>query len=104
MGCKGLSCQAVECDEVWTFVLKKERRLTTEERHRGDAGDFYIFVSLDPKSKAVPTFAVGKRDSATTDAFIQDLGQRVTGRPQLTTDGFRPYLDAVEQAFGGEVD
>lgn len=101
---RNLSCEAVECDELWTFVRKKERRLTKEERLRGDAGDFYIFVGLDPKSKAVPTFAVGKRDSATTDAFIQDLRRRVTGRPQLTTDGFRPYLDAVEQAFGSEVD
>lgn len=101
---RGLSCQAVEYDEVWTFVRKKERRLTKEERLRGDTGDFYLFVGLDPETKLVPSFAVGKRDSATTDAFVQDFRQRVSGRPQITTDGFRSYLDAVEQAFGGQVD
>lgn len=101
---RGLPCQVIECDEVWTFVRKKERRLSKEERLRGDAGDFYIFVGLDPDTKLIPTFSVGKRDSATTDAFVHDLRRRVTGRPQLTTDGFRPYLDAVEQAFGSQVD
>ncbi len=101
---RDIPCQAIECDEVWTLVRKKEKRLTKEERLRGDSGDFYIFVGLDPNSKLVASHAIGKRDSMTTDAFVIYLRQRVTGRPQLTTDGFRPYLDAIEQAFGSEVD
>lgn len=101
---RGVACEAVECDEVWTFVRKKEKKLTQEDRANGEAGDQYIYVGLDPDTKLVIAFAVGKRDSAMTDRFIQELRDRTVGRPQITTDGFRPYLEAVEQAFGNDVD
>lgn len=101
---KGLSCKVIECDEVWTFVRKKERKLTDEEKIIGEDGDQYIFVGLDPETKLIPAFVVGKRDSSTTNIFLWELRNRIVGHPQLTTDGFKPYLEAVEQAFGSEVD
>lgn len=100
---RAVSCEAVECDEVWTFVRKKERKLTPQERSDGEAGDQYVYVGFDPDTKLVISFAVGKRDSDTTDRFIQTLRDRTVGLPQITTDGFRPYLEAVEQAFGHDV-
>lgn len=101
---KGLNCKVIECDEVWTFVRKKERKLTNEEKMTGEVGDQYIFVGLDPDTKLVPAFVVGKRDTSTTNIFLRELRDRVIGHPQITTDGFKPYLEAVEQAFGSEVD
>lgn len=100
---RAVSCEAVECDEVWTFVRKKERKLTPKERSNGEDGDQYVYVGFDPDTKLVIAFAVGKRDSDTTDRFVQDLRDRTAGLPQITTDGFRPYLEAVEQAFGNDV-
>lgn len=97
-------CAEIEADEIWCFVGKKQRRLTEEEKAVGELGDAYTFIALDPKSKLIPVFTVGKRDWPTTHAFIGELRQRVTGRIQLSTDAFRTYVDAVEQAFGADVD
>ncbi len=99
-----LACQVVEIDEAWSFVRKKERFLTPEEKLTGEFGDQYIFVALDPQTKLVPVFRVGKRDATNTRMFIQELRNRVVGRPEITTDGFRPYIEAVERAFGADVD
>lgn len=102
---RGLTCEAVECDEVWSFVFKKQRRLTAEDvMRKPEWGDAYTFVALDPASKAVLNFTVGKRDATTTWRFIRDLRVRVNGRIQISTDGFAPYIDAVERHFGSEVD
>src|SRR5271157_5705022 len=59
---KGLNCGVIECDEIWTFVRKKERKLTDVEKVIGEAGDQYIFVGIDPDTKLIPAFVVGKRD------------------------------------------
>lgn len=101
---KSLDCKVIECDEVWTFVRKKEKRLTVVEKAIGEAGDQYIFVGIDPETKLIPAFEVGKRDGSTTNIFLQKLRDRIVGHPQITTDGFTPYLEAVEKAFGCEVD
>jgi len=101
---RSLPCKAIECDEIWTFVRKKEGNVTATERMIGKIGDQYVFVALDPETKLVPVFTIGKRDTATTNVFIQELRRRVKGHPQITTDGFKPYLEAIEMAFGGEVD
>ncbi|MDD5711790.1 MAG: DDE-type integrase/transposase/recombinase [Smithellaceae bacterium] len=100
---KDLPCQVIECDELWTFVQKKERNLSPDEKIKGKVGDQYIFVAIDPETKLVPVFAIGKRDRATTHVFVQEIRDRITGMPQITTDGFKPYVEAIEQAFGGEV-
>jgi len=101
---RNLRCAEIEADEIWCFVGKKQKRLKPEEKKAGELGDAYTFVAFDPVSKLVPVVRVGKRDWTNTGAFIHELRQRVKGRLQLSTDAFAPYADAVERAFGSEVD
>lgn len=103
---RGFHSRFLQADEIWTFSGKKEGRLTEQERLNPAIGDQYVFVALDAESKLVPTFLVGKRTGQTALAFIQDLQRRVAGngRIQLTTDGLRAYVDAVERTFGPEID
>lgn len=102
----GFHCRRIQVDEIWTFVKKKEKRLTNKERLQGEFGDQYVFVALDADTKLVPNFTVGKRDAETTLEFMIDLYRRLqgNGRIQLTSDGFKPYIEAVEEIFGGEID
>jgi IS1 family transposase len=102
---RGLTCAAIECDEIWTFIAKKERRLSETDRTlHPEYGDQYAFVAFDPATKLVPTFVVGKREGRTALQFMHDLRSRVTGRLQISTDGFAPYIEAVERAFGMDAD
>lgn len=98
-----LPCKLVQMDEIWTFVGKKEKRLEQGDNPE-ELGDQYVFVSMDSESKLIPNFRVGKRNAQTAWYFVQDLENRLANRVQLTTDGFRPYLPAVEDAFGANVD
>lgn len=93
----------LQVDEVWTFVGKKEKRLNGDD-NSSEMGDQYIFVALDAQSKLVPCFMVGKRTAVTARDFMQELQSRLAHRVQLTTDGFKPYLTAVESAFGADID
>lgn len=99
---KALPCRFVQVDEIWTYVAKKQKRVRPWDGP--DAGDQFVFVALDADTKLVPCFLVGKREAPNADTFIQNLAARVKGRIQLTTDGFRPYLVAVEAAFGASID
>lgn len=101
---RGLTCEAIEADEVWCFIRKKQKRLSPEEKLNPELGDQYTFIALDPDTKLVPVFVVGKRDPATTFHFVRELRRRLVGRLQITTDGFRPYIEAIETAFGADVD
>jgi len=99
---RGLRCKFIQCDEIWTFVQKKQRRV-----RQGDSpefGDQWVFVAMDADTKLVPTYLVGKRTATSTFSFIKDLEGRLTNRPQITTDGFRFYISAIEDCFGMEVD
>jgi IS1 family transposase len=98
-----LPCRVIQVDEIWTFVAKKEKRISHSD-NPALVGDQYVFIALDSESKIVPTFRIGKRDAANAWYFIRDLQGRLSNRVQLTTDGFRPYLPAIEDAFGGDVD
>ncbi len=97
-----LPCKLLQVDEVWTFVQKKQKYVLPNEGT--DVGDQFVFVALDANTKLIPTFAVGKRDVPVANDFMRDLKARLAHRVQLTTDGFRPYLTAVEEAFAGRVD
>ncbi len=101
---RGLNCKVIQVDEIWTFVGKKQRRLTEAEAVNRSIGDQYVFVSLDADTKLIPNYTIGKRDLRTTFEFIFDLQERLTERVQLTTDGFKPYWGAIEQAFGSDID
>jgi IS1 family transposase len=89
-------------DELWAYVGKKEKRLQPSDGP--DLGDSYTFLGIDANRKAIVSFVVGKRDYAHTAAFCKDLRARVVNRPQISSDGFHPYAEAVQRAFGHDVD
>ena len=98
-----LQCKRLQVDEIWSFVGKKQKQLKPED-DRSRLGDTWTWVALDADSKLVPCYRVGKRTGEDAQAFLKDLSSRLTNRVQLSTDGLRAYIDAVEQAFGTEVD
>ncbi|HUZ63862.1 MAG TPA: IS1 family transposase, partial [Acetobacteraceae bacterium] len=110
-GCKALmdiemrelSCRRVQVDEIWAYVAKKQRNMTGRDDPRL-VGDQWTFVALDPETKLVPTFRVGKRDLPNATAFLNDLSERLMNRVQLSSDALRAYVDAAEQAFGADID
>lgn len=95
---RNLPCERLELDELWAFVGKKQRHVLPEE-NSSRIGDTWTYVALDAETKLVPSFLVGKRDAAHTDAFIADLASRLRYRVQITTDGLRTYVDAIRGAF-----
>jgi IS1 family transposase len=99
---RNLNCGYVQCDEIWTYVGKKQRRIRKTDSE--ELGDQWVFVAMDEKTKLVPTFTVGKRTEETTWYFMQDLADRIASRVQITTDGYVFYRRHVEDAFGCEVD
>jgi IS1 family transposase len=98
-----LPSKIVQLDEIWTYCGKHER-FVTQDDNPVEVGDQYVFIAMDSESKAVINFCVGKRNGANTWSFVQDLKQRLANRVQLTTDGFRPYVNAIEDAFGADID
>ncbi|MGA9363778.1 MAG: IS1 family transposase [Bacteroidota bacterium] len=99
-----LEPKRIQLDEVWTYVSKKQARLSSEERKAGEYGDQYVFVAFDPQTKLVVAFTVGKRTLETTLSFMYDLKTRIRTRFQLTTDSFKPYYEAVDRTFGDDID
>jgi IS1 family transposase len=97
-----LPCAKIEVDEIWGFVGKKDRNLT--ESDNAELGSVWTWVALDPETKAVPVFRIGKRSAEDANVFVADLQSRVKNRIQLSSDGLNLYPPAVEAAFGGEVD
>lgn len=99
-----LPCTNLQADEVWSFVGAKERNVPRDERGRG-RGDAWIWAAVCADSKLVPCFHVGARDANAAYLFMEDLASRLAHRVQLTTDGLKVYLSAVEGAFGwGRID
>jgi transposase-like protein/IS1 family transposase len=99
---RDLQCERIQSDEIWSFIAKKKRNVRDDDP--AEFGDAWVFVGIDPQTKLIPAFAVGKRTKETTNAFIGDLAARLANRVQLTTDGFNFYIDAVEKHFGADVD
>jgi len=100
-----LNLAYIQVDELWGFIGKKEINVLPEERSNGvRVGDIWIFLATDAQTKLVPAFAVGDRNLATAERFMCDLAGRLSNRPQITSDGLRAYIWAVEQAFGSHVD
>jgi IS1 family transposase len=94
----------IECDEIWAFCYSKDRNVP--EAHEGEwgYGDVWTWVALDPDTKLVASWLVGRRDAVDAVDFLTDLAPRLRNRVQLTTDGHVPYISAVEVAFGKDVD
>lgn len=99
---RDLACQRIQVDEIWAFVGAKQRNVPAGKE--GEYGDVWTWVALDPDTKLVPSYRVGTRSLADAISFMRDVAGRLANRVQLTTDGYRPYLTAVEEAFGGDVD
>lgn len=99
---RNLSCSLVQVDEIWSYVGKKEKRVT--EKDGPDVGEAYTFVALDSSSRFVIGWHVGKRNQASTDAFMQDIRARLVVMPAMTSDGFAPYISAVGASFGPSID
>jgi IS1 family transposase len=100
----GLTCKRLQVDEIWAFVYAKAKNVATAKAAPGEAGDVWTWMAIDADTKLIPSFYVGKRDAAAAHHFIGDLAQRLANRVQLTSDGHKPYLQAVEDNFGADID
>lgn len=99
-----LPCKRLQVDEVWSFCYSKQKNVPTAKVGQFGYGDVWAFTAVDADTKLIPTFLVGTRDGATATEFMQDLAGRLANRVQLTTDGHKMYLSAVEEGFHGAVD
>ena len=100
---RNLPCKRVQVDEIWSFCYSKQANTPPNLRGLG-RGDVYTWVAIDADTKLVPSWLVGTRDAEYAQVFINDLASRINGRTQLTSDGHKAYLKAVEEAFGADVD
>ena len=94
--------QRIQCDETWAFVGCKQKNVK-EESGEG-SGDAWTWLGMDADSKLVVSWFVGDRDAESANIFMQDVASRLANKVQLTTDGHKPYLQAIENAFGGDID
>ena len=101
---RGLTCKRLQVDEIWAFVYAKAKNVETAKAAPEGAGDCWTWMAIDADTKLIPSFYVGARDAYAAQAFIGDLALRLANRVQLTSDGHKPYLQAVEQSFGADID
>jgi len=101
---RGLKSKRIQCDEIWAFVYAKAKNVPERMRGAWGVGDVWTWTAIDAETKLVPSWAVGRRDAFTGHAFMLDLADRLANRVQLTTDGHKVYLEAVEGAFGNDID
>lgn len=99
---RDLTCNYLQFDEIWGFVGKKEKHRMIDDDPT--LGDVWTFCAIDAETKLVPAFKVGKRNHVTANAFVGDVASRLKNRPQISSDGLRAYVEAVENAFGMNVD
>ena len=99
-----LPCKRVQCDEIWSFCYAKEKNVPDDLRGKHGFGDVWTWVAICADTKLVPCWRIGDRNAWHAQHFMYDLAGRLANRVQLTTDGHRVYLQAVEQAFGNDVD
>ena len=101
---RNLPCRRLECDEIWSFVYSKAKNVPAEHKGEFGYGDVWTWTAIDAETKLIPAWHVGIRDGRDAWDFIANLRSRLTNRVQLTTDGHKAYLEAIEGAFGGDVD
>jgi IS1 family transposase len=101
---RNLNCRRLQLDEIWQFCYAKAKNVPEEKRDQFGYGDVWTWIAIDADTKLVPCWLVGKRDSECAIEFVNDLARRLRHRVQITSDGHRPYIVAIENAFGSEVD
>ena len=101
---RNLPCKRVQVDEIWSFCYAKAKNVETAKAAPDEAGDIWTWTAICADTKLVPSWLVGGRDAGYAQDFVEDLKSRLASRIQLTSDGHKAYLEAVESAFGGDVD
>jgi IS1 family transposase len=101
---RNIKSQKIQCDEIWSFCYAKDKNVPREKRGQFGYGDVWTWTAIDADTKLIVSWRVGDRSAITARDFVQDLSERVANRIQLTTDGHRVYVEAVEKAFGSNVD
>jgi IS1 family transposase len=99
-----LPCRTLEVDEIWAFCYAKAKNVPADKRGTFGYGDVWTFTAIDADTKLIPSYMVGSRDAGTATEFCQDLASRLSYRPQITSDGLKVYIGALEDAFCGELD
>ena len=100
---RNVAAKRIQCDEIWSFCYGKEKNVTEEQKKAG-AGSLWTWTALDADSKLIVSYLCGGRDASWARSFMEDVASRLTTRVQITTDGHRAYVEAVEGAFGMDVD
>ena len=101
---RNLTSKRIQCDEIWSFCYAKEKNLPEKMQGKFGYGDVWTWVAIDADTKLVPSWLVGKRDAGFAFQFISDLAGRLGNRFQLSTDGHKSYLTAVDDVFGANID
>ena len=101
---RNVKAERVQCDEIWSFAYAKQKNVATAKDAPVGAGDVWTWTAIDANSKLIISYLVGGRDSEYANEFMDDVASRLATRVQLTTDGHKSYLEAVEGAFGADVD
>ena len=103
---RNLPCKRIQVHEIWSFVYAKQKNVTEKIRQEQgpNVGDIWTWTAIDAETKLVPSWLVGGRDAGYATEFLQDLAGRLANRVQLTSDGYKVYLTAVEDAFGADID
>jgi IS1 family transposase len=101
---RGLACKRVQCDELWAFCHSKQKNVSPEHEGQFGYGDVWTWTAMDSDTKLMISWLVGLRDAVYAVRFMRDVADRLINRIQLTTDGLRSYLIAVDYAFGDDID
>lgn len=101
---RNLGCKRLQIDEIWAFCYAKAKNVPQDKKGTFGFGDVWTFCAIDADTKLVPSWLVGSRDVGSATELMQDLASRLVNRVQITTDGLKAYISAVEDAFGGDVD
>lgn len=101
---RGLKCERIQVDEIWGFCYAKEKNVPDQFKGQFGYGDVWSFTAICADTKIMPCFHVGQRNALNAKAFLEDLKGRLANQVQLTSDGHRMYVNAVEHVFGADVD
>ncbi len=101
---RNLNCRRIESDEIWSFVFAKDKNANPEMKAAGKAGSIWTWTAIDAESKLIVAYMIGGRDAFYANTFMENVARRLSRRVQITTDGLQVYLEAVENAFQGDVD
>jgi IS1 family transposase len=101
---RNLPCRRLQLDEIWAFCYAKQRNVQLAKKAPEEAGDIWTWVAIDVETKLVPSWRIGDRSGETATDFVCDLSKRLANRVQVTSDGHRAYLEAIEAGFGADVD